>query len=60
MSGWGGKRANQNGRPKLEVTRKMRSTRAFDDEWELTRRFLELVKAGRMQECKDFLDRMEK
>lgn len=54
-NGWGGKRENQTGRPKQEVVRKMRSTRAFDDEWELAKSFLDLMKNGHMEECKAFI-----
>lgn len=54
-NGWGGKRENQTGRPKQEIVRKMRSTRAFDDEWELTKSFLDLIKSGHMEECKAFV-----
>lgn len=59
-NGWGGRRENQNGRPKLDVVRKMRSTRALDDEWELTKRFLELVKNGQMEACEKFVSELEK
>ena len=54
-NGWGGRRDNQAGRPKQEIVRKMRSTRAFDDEWELTKIFLDLMKNGHMEECKAFV-----
>lgn len=54
-NGWGGKRENQTGRPKQDVVRKMRSTRAFDDEWELAKSFIDLMKNGHMEECKAFV-----
>lgn len=47
------------GRPKKEVVRKMRSTRAFDDEWELAKSFLDLMKNGHMEECRDFVKNLE-
>ena len=56
---WGGKRENQTGRPKQDVVRKMRSTRAFDDEWELTKSFLDLMKSGHMEECSAFVKCLE-
>ena len=55
---WGGVREGA-GRPKLGVVRKMRSTRALDAEWELTKRFLELVKNGHMDECAAFVKSLE-
>lgn len=58
-NGWGGKRENQTGRPKQEIVRKMRSTRAFDDEWELTKSFLDLIKSGHMEECSAFIKSLE-
>ena len=58
-NGWGGQRENQTGRPKQDVVRKMRSTRAFDDEWELAKSFLDLMKNGHMEECQSFIKSME-
>ena len=40
---WGGVREGA-GRPRQEVTRKQRQTRAYDDEWELIKEFSKLVK----------------
>lgn len=45
--GWGGRRKNQTGRPRTSpegVTRKMRSTRASDSEWEVIKRFAKCLK----------------
>lgn len=51
MSGWGGKRENQTGRPKgttkPEGRRKARSVCAYDDEWDLIRGFSRIVKKDR-------------
>ena len=43
-NGWGGKRANQTGRPRLEVPRKQRQTRATDEEWDIIRAFAAIVR----------------
>lgn len=56
--GWGGRREGS-GRPKQDAVRKMRSTRAYDDEWELAKRFLELMKKGHLEECRVFIKKLE-
>lgn len=45
-SGWGGKREGAGRRPKAHdgTERKMRSTRASDEEWELIKEFAQLLK----------------
>lgn len=44
------------GRPVLEVKRKIRSMKAYDDEWELIKQFSELIKKkGKRRECEEFL-----
>ena len=48
------------GRPALEGKRKMRSMRALDDEWQLINRFADLVKSGKAEECRRFVDEHEK
>lgn len=61
---WGGVRENQTGRPKgtfkAEGTRKQRQLRAYDDEWELIKRFDKLIKHGDREACEKFLAEMEK
>lgn len=55
-NGWGGRRANQTGRPvKPEGVRKQRQLRAYDDEWEIIKEFARILKhdperAARMME----------
>ena len=48
---WGGRRKNQTGRPKgttkPEGVRKQRQVRAYDDEWELIKKYAEIVKKDR-------------
>ena len=58
--GWGGKRENQTGRPRKDVTRKQRQLRAYDDEWELIKRFDKIIKHGNREACEKFLAEMEK
>lgn len=59
-NGWGGKRPNQTGRPKKEEgIRKQHQLRAYDEEWLLIQSFAKLVKHGRLQDCRDFIKRME-
>ena len=45
-NGWGGKREGAGRRPKAHdgTERKMRSTRASDEEWELIKEFAQLLK----------------
>jgi hypothetical protein len=45
-AGWGGKREGAGRRPKAHdgTERKMRSTRASDEEWELIKEFAQLLK----------------
>lgn len=46
--GWGGRRANQTGRPKgttkPEGVRKQHQVRAYDDEWEIIKDFVNIVR----------------
>lgn len=63
-TGWGGRRPNQTGRPKGTVKdnhnpRPQHQVRAFDDEWELIKRFAKLVKQGKLESCKQFLEKAE-
>ncbi len=63
-TGWGGRRTNQTGRPKGTVKenhnpRPQHQVRAFDDEWDLIRRFARLVKHGKMEDCRQALDDLE-
>lgn len=63
-TGWGGRRPNQTGRPKGTVKenhnpRPQHQVRAFDDEWDLIKRFARLVKHGKMEECKRALETLE-
>ena len=48
---WGGRRPNQTGRPKgtikPEGVRSQHQLRAYDEEWDLIRRFARLVKHGK-------------
>jgi len=39
--------------------RSQHQVRAFDDEWELIRRFADLVKQGKLEACKQFLEEAE-
>lgn len=43
------------GRPKQEVIRTPRSTKAYDDEWELTKKFMRILKDGHKSECEEFV-----
>lgn len=58
----GGKREGA-GRPKgtikPEGTRKPRQIRAYDDEWELIKRFEQLVKHGDKEACIKALEKLE-
>lgn len=59
---WGGRRPGA-GRPKGSVSpdgvRSQHQVRAFDDEWELIKRFAKLVKQGKLEACKQFLEEAE-
>ena len=44
---------------KPEGIRKLRTTKAYDDEWELLQRFDKLVKHGNRKACEEFLAKME-
>lgn len=52
---WGGKREGA-GRPKQEVIRKQRTTRLYDDEWELMKAFERIIKRGDKEACKRFIE----
>lgn len=60
---WGGRRPNQTGRPKgttkPEGVRPQHQIRAYDEEWDLIRRFARLVKHGKMEDCKRALEALE-
>lgn len=62
-NGWGGRRPNQTGRPKgtikPEGVRSQHQLRAYDEEWELIRRFARLVKHGNAEACKQALEALE-
>ena len=45
------------GRKAPEGVRKMRSMRALDDEWALIQQLAELVKSGKAEECREFVER---
>ncbi|MBR2214514.1 MAG: hypothetical protein IJ849_02000 [Selenomonadaceae bacterium] len=47
------------GRPKLEVTRGFHQMRAFPDEWEIVKRFANILKHGDRAACEAFLAKME-
>ena len=59
QNAWGGRRPNQTGRPKgtfkPEGQRKQHQLRAYDDEWELVKRFNKIVRTHKEQ-CRQFLD----
>lgn len=65
MSGnnWGGRRANQTGRPKgsfkPEGVRAQHQVRAYDDEWQYIQRFAKLIKYGDRAACEKFLREQE-
>ena len=54
----GGKREGA-GRPKQEVIRKQRTTRLYDDEWELMKTFERIIKYGDKEACKRFIEEHE-
>ncbi|WP_302889801.1 hypothetical protein [uncultured Acidaminococcus sp.] len=63
IKSWGGKRTGA-GRPKgtvkeIHVRRPPHQIKAFDDEWDLIRRFARLVKHGNMESCKKALEALE-
>ena len=43
----------------LETVRPQHQLRAYDEEWDLIRRFARLVKHGKMEACKAALDQLE-
>lgn len=45
QASWGGRRAGA-GRPRQAVVRKSRTCTLFDDEWEITRAFMRIMKSG--------------
>lgn len=54
---WGGRRANQTGRPKKEEgVRKQHQIRAYDDEWVMIQAFARMIKYGRKEECRKFIE----
>lgn len=62
--GWGGKRPNQTGRPKgttkgYSNQRPQHQVRAFDDEWNIIKRFTTLVKTSKKEECLKALEALE-
>lgn len=60
MNGWGGRRPNQTGRPKkAEGQRTQHQIRAYDDEWELIRRFAALVKHVDKSACEEAVRKLE-
>lgn len=64
MSGWGGRRENQTGRPKgstkPEGVRTQRQLRAYDDEWAIIQRFARALKHGKREECERALEEVER
>ena len=44
------------GRPKQEVIRKQRTTRLYDDEWDLMKAFERIIKYGDKEACKRFIE----
>lgn len=51
------------GRPvgwrKEEGVRTLRTMKAYDDEWEIIRRFAKIVKHGEKDKCRELLDKLE-
>ena len=49
---------SKGGRPKLEITRKTRALRAFDDEWEIIQEIARKLKKGEIsiKELRKWLD----
>ncbi|WP_085023697.1 hypothetical protein [Anaerovibrio sp. JC8] len=58
-SNWGGKREGAGRRPKAHdgTERKMRSTRASDEEWELIKQFAHLLKDN-PEKAKELIDKL--
>ena len=55
MNGWGGRRTSA-GRPrKVEGARKLRTLVAYDDEWDLIKKFAEVVKHGDKEKARHFV-----
>lgn len=63
MTGRGGVRPGA-GRPSIDPaeskTRPQRQVRAWEEEWEIIRRFADLVKSGKAEECRRFVEEHEK
>ena len=65
MNGWGGKRPNQTGRPKKPEGQRAQhqipqhQIRAYDDEWDLIRRFAALVKHVDRSACEEAVRKLE-
>ena len=51
------------GRPvgwrKENGVRTLRTMKAYDDEWEIIRRFAKIVKHGDKEKCRELLDKLE-
>jgi len=47
------------GATKEQGTRKQRQLRAYDDEWELLKKFDKLIKRGQREACEKFLAQYE-
>lgn len=60
---WGGAREGAGRKPGwrkgYSEQRKPHSLAAFDDEWDLIRRFSQLVKYGNKTQCREYLERLE-
>ena len=48
------------GRPKKDIKRENRSLKAFDDEWDLIRRFSKLLKYHDLDACREFVENQER
>nr|DAL33592.1 MAG TPA_asm: hypothetical protein [Caudoviricetes sp.] len=60
---WGGRRAGA-GRPKgttkgYSIQRKQHQVRAFEDEWDIIKRFSKLVKTSKKEECLKAVEALE-
>ena len=60
---WGGKREGAGRKPgkqkEISEMRPQRQLRAHDDEWQLIKKFAELVKRGEIEKCKKFISAFE-
>lgn len=60
MNGWGGAREGAGRkvgwRKENSCRRKNRSLVAFDDEWQIIKKFAELVKSGEKDKARQFVD----